>query len=107
MGLVNLHQFLVELLSVILVFFPDLLNLGLNFFHFLHRCVAFVGQRPENYLDDECQQNNGDPVVVGVRVEPPEHHQQRFRQNGKPAVINCGRQAMVGGFRAVISLGPL
>jgi len=97
MGSIHLHDFLVHLFFVIFVFLPYLLHLGLQFFHLLHRHIAFVGKGPEKNFNQDSQYDDVHSVVMGKTVGELEELEKGLGNDIKPAVINHVLKLGIGG----------
>ena len=58
----------IHFLLVVGIFFFQFFYQGLQFLHLLHASIALDAQRVEYKLDEDCQQNNIDAVVVGKTI---------------------------------------
>ena len=82
----ELHGLGVHFLRVILVALLDLLHLGLEFLHPLHRLGAGVGQRPEEELDDDGDDNDAVAVTNADGVDGVEGEEQALGHRAGEAV---------------------
>ncbi len=106
MLLIEIHQFNIETLLVILIFFPQFLHVRLQFLHPLHGSVALLSQRPENKLDNNRQQDNGEAVVVQESVKELKNMQKRAGQKSEKPVVHRITQAVPGGGKKIEIFRP-
>ena len=66
--LVELAHFFTQLLRIILVFLLDLLHFRLNGLHGLHGPDLFQGEREQQRLDNDGQDDDGDPIARKSQV---------------------------------------
>ena len=74
--LVELHDLLLLLHLVVGIKLLQLLDLGLHFLHPRHRQVGAAGQREEQALDDQGDDEDGDAEIADElvdRLQQPEH----------------------------------
>ncbi len=75
---IELDQFLVQPLTIVLELRLQGQHFRLNDLHLLHGLVALVLQRHEHQLDQHGQENDRDPVVVRKFVEESQHIENRL-----------------------------
>ncbi len=68
-ALVERHHLLVEPRLVLAEALAQLLHLRLQRLHLAHRAVGFVGEREEQPLDAQCEQQDGEAEAAGRVVE--------------------------------------
>lgn len=83
-GLVQLHDFRIHLLTVVGVLLADLGHHGLELLHLLHGFVALVRKGPEQSLDDDRQDDDGHAVVAHVPVQEMQELVQGLAMMSKP-----------------------
>jgi len=74
----DFHDLALGLHRVVLVFFLDGFDLGLEGLHALHRACAGLSERPEEELDDDGDRDDGGGVGQSQRVQAVHRNQQRL-----------------------------
>ena len=102
---VQLHDSLVHGVAVVLVLLADLVHLRLDLLHPLHGLVALVGQREEQRLEDDGDDDDGNAVVTHIAIEELEGIEQRFGDGREPAQVKGLLQGIALGLEDVDILG--
>jgi len=68
-GLVEVHDLLVHGGRIAFVLFLELDHLWLQLLHVLHGFETLLGNGPEDYLEDDGDQDDGDSVIIEIRME--------------------------------------
>jgi len=75
------HDLLLKLRLIVLVLFLEPGHLRLNLLHLLHRFHTDLGQRKEDNLDQNANDDDINPVVSRNPVGEPDEPEQGFRNN--------------------------
>ena len=92
--LVELHHLLVYARLVVLEALFDLHHLRLQFLHLAHGPVGFVGEREEQDLDQDRQQQDGEAEIAQEVVEVGEGVEERLGEEEIPAEVDRQVQAL-------------
>ena len=103
---VELHHGAVEALLVVLVQRLQLLHFRLQLLHGLHGLVALVGQRPEDDLDEDGDQDDGHAVVVDPAVDQAQELQHGPGHGGEEAQIDDLGERRLDRVQQGFFLGP-
>ena len=91
--LVELHQLLLLALFVVLVALFDLLHLGRQPLHLLHRLQLAVGQRNQHRPDQHRQEHDRQPPAAPHQVVVDEHHDPfEEADQGREGVLDYVRE---------------
>ena len=86
--LVELHHRLLLLHLVIGEALADRHHLRLHRLHFRHRGVGFVGEREEEELDDDRDDQDGEAEISDVAIDPVHRQKQRLGDEVEPAPVD-------------------
>ena len=86
--LVELHQRLLLLHLVVGVALADRGHLRLHRLHLRHRGVGLVGEREEDDLDEDGDQQDGDAEIADVVVDPVDRPEHRLGDEVEPAPVD-------------------
>ncbi len=87
-GLVESHDFLVHGFLVVFVLFLDLLHHGSKLLHLFHGRIALCSKRPENNLDNNGQQDDGNAPVADIGIEEVKNPQKALGDAAEHAKID-------------------
>ena len=77
---VELHRLLLQARRVALVLVPERIDLRLERLHRLHRAHALHRQRVEQDLRDDGEEDDREPVIADVAIDPLHQQEDRHRQ---------------------------
>src|SRR6516162_2949340 len=87
-ALVKRHHLLLLAGLVVRKALPQFLDLGLQELHLAHCVVGFVGEREEEQLDTQCEQQDRQAEIAEKPVEELERQKDWFGQEVEPAEID-------------------